>query len=278
MRGFTMSSKRPEDDDRLVEEIYDALDDGAPERALASARIALHDAPDDPVLHFLAGVALREMDAPDQAIAEFDRAIASDPDDPEFLAARAHARFATCRFADAKSDAERALAVEPASADALYVLGLVAEREGRYDTADEKLVACARLDPERFPAPVRLTRESFADAIARAEEMLPEEFRLRLGEVPVVVQPLPSEAILTEEAPPLDPELLGLFVGTALTERAFGAGGVEEPPRIFLFQRNLERFARDGAELSTEIARTLHHELAHYLGFAEEDMAELDLD
>jgi len=44
-----------EDDDRLVEEIYDALDAGEPERALASARIALHEAPDDPILHFLAG-------------------------------------------------------------------------------------------------------------------------------------------------------------------------------------------------------------------------------
>jgi predicted Zn-dependent protease with MMP-like domain len=81
-----------------------------------------------------------------------------------------------------------------------------------------------------------------------------------------------------DEAPPLDPELLGLFVGTALNERTFAAPGVEEPPRIFLFQRNLERFSRDEAELSAEIARTLHHELAHYLGFAEEDMADLDLD
>ncbi len=96
--------------------------------------------------------------------------------------------------------------------------------------------------------------------------------------MPVVVEDLPSEAILTDEAPPLDPELLGLFVGTALTERTFVASGIEAPPRIFLFQRNLERFARDQAELASEIARTLHHELAHYLGFAEEDMADLDLD
>ena len=49
-----MIGKQGEDDDGLVEDIYDALDDGEPERALAAARIALHDAPDDPVLHFLA--------------------------------------------------------------------------------------------------------------------------------------------------------------------------------------------------------------------------------
>jgi len=273
-----MSKKRPEDDDRLVEEIYDALDEGAPERALSSARIALHDAPDDPVLHFLAGVALREMDSPDEAVSEFGRAIEADPDDPEFRAARALALFATCRFAEAKDDAARALATDPSHADALFVLGLVAEREGRYAEADERFLASTRSDPERYQAPVRFSKHEFTAAVARAAAMLPEEFTRRLDDVPVVVLDLPSDEILTDEIPPLDPELLGLFVGTALTERSFAAEGVEAPPRIFLFQRNLERFARDEAELAAEIARTLHHELAHYLGFAEEDMADLDLD
>lgn len=273
-----MSPKRPEDDDRLVEEIYDALDEGAPERALASARIALHDAPDDPVLHFLAGVALRELDLPHEAVSEFGRAIESDPDDPEFRAARALAHFATCRFAEAKDDAARALATDPGHADAMLAMGLVTEREGRYAEADALFLACARSDPERFSAPVRLSKDAFAASIARAEAMLPEEFVSRLAEVPVVVYDLPSDDILTDEIPSLDPELLGLFVGTALTERSFASEGVEAPPQIFLFRRNLERFARDEAELATEIARTLHHELAHYLGFAEEDMADLDLD
>ena len=273
-----MTAKRPEDDDRLVEEIYDALDEGAPERALASARIALHDAPDDPVLHFLAGIALCELDLSEEAVLEFGHAIASDPDDPEFRAARAQALFATCRFAEARDDAETALATERAHADALWVLGLVLEREGRFDEADDKFLAAARIDPERFQTPIRLSHDAMAGVVARAGAMLPEEFRNCLDEVPVVVEDLPSELILTDEAPPLDPELLGLFVGTARTERMFAAPGIEAPPRILLFQRNLERFARDESELKREIVRTLHHELAHYLGFAEEDMADLDLD
>jgi len=273
-----MSPNRPEDDDRLVEDIYDALDDGEPERALASARIALHEAPDDPVLRFLAGIALRELDLPEQAVAEFDVAIASDPDDPEFRAARAQALFATCRFAEARNDAEKTLATDTAHADALYVLGLVAEREGRCEPADELFRAAARADPDRFRPPVRMSHDRFRGVVVRAGAMLPEEFRRCLDEVPVVVEDLPSDQILTEEAPPLDPELLGLFVGTALTERTYATPGIESPPRILLFQRNLERFASDEAELKREIARTLHHELAHYLGFAEEDMAELDLD
>jgi predicted Zn-dependent protease with MMP-like domain/cytochrome c-type biogenesis protein CcmH/NrfG len=273
-----MSAKRSEDDDRLVEEIYDALDDGRPEEALASARIALHDAPEDPVLHFLAGIALHELDQPEAAIAALDRAIALDPDDPEFLAARAQACYASCRFAEASADALRALAADAAHADALHTLGLVLERDGRFEEADAKLGDAARLDPDRFQAPVRIDREAFARTVNRAGEILPDDLRGRLDEVPVVVLDLPPEAILTDETPPLDPELLGLFVGTALPERSFAAGGVETPPQILLFKRNLERFARDEAELTEEIARTLHHELAHYLGFAEEDMVDLDLD
>jgi predicted Zn-dependent protease with MMP-like domain len=272
-----MSAKRPEDEDRLVEEIYDALDEGRPEDALATARMALHDVQDDPVLHFLAGVALDEMDQREAALEELTLAIAIDPDDPEFLAARARVEFSTLRFAEAATDAVRALAADPDHADALRILGLTLERDGRYDEADAKLAAAAALDPERFPAPVRIDQEAFDRVVLCAGEMLPDEFRSRLAEVPIVVHDLPPLRMLTAEQPPLDPELLGLFVGTALPDRSFGTGGIDTPPKILLFKRNLERFARHRDELTDEIARTLHHELAHFLGFAEEDMVDLDL-
>jgi predicted Zn-dependent protease with MMP-like domain len=158
------------------------------------------------------------------------------------------------------------------------VLGLCLERQARFEDADAAFAEAAAADPERFPLPARMSRAAFEDVVLGAGEMLPDEFQAHLAEVPVVVEDLPSEAILLDDGPPLDPELLGLFVGTARNERTFAAAGVEAPPRILLFQRNLERFAADEDELRREIARTLHHELAHYLGFAEEQMAELDLD
>jgi len=273
-----MSGNHSEDDDRLVEDIYDDLDQGAPERALASARIALHATPDDPVLHFLAGIALLELEQPEQAVEELSRAIAIDSEDPEFRTARAQALFAIGRFAEARDDALKAASADASLADPLHVIGRVLERQGRYDDADRLFREAHTIEPERFGEPVRLSRSAFEGVVLRAGALLPEEFKLRLDEIPVVVEDLPSDEILFEETPPLDPELLGLFVGTALTERTFGVGGVEHPPRILLFQRNLERYARDEAELRREIARTLHHELAHYLGFAEDQMVELDLD
>jgi|SoiMethySBSTD1v2_1073268.scaffolds.fasta_scaffold34503_1 predicted Zn-dependent protease with MMP-like domain len=273
-----MSGPHGHDEDRLVEEIYDALDEGRPDAALASARIALHDAPDDPVLHFLAGVALIDLGQPEDAALALARAVELDPDDAEFRSHHAQALFATCDFAGALDEAERAIALDPESADAHVVAGMVEERAGRLDLAEARFARATAIDPERFPPPVRLTRAAFEGVVDRAAAMLPREFQERLGEVPVVVEDVPPDAILLDESPPLDPELLGLFVGTAINERTFAASGIEAPPRILLFQRNLERFARDEAELRREIARTLHHELAHYLGFAEDEMAGLDLD
>ena len=49
------------------------------------------------------------------------------------------------------------------------------------------------------------------------------------------------------------------------------------PPRILLFQRNLERQSRDLEDLRSEIAVTLYHELGHYLGLDEGELIAIDL-
>jgi predicted Zn-dependent protease with MMP-like domain len=122
-----------------------------------------------------------------------------------------------------------------------------------------------------------MSRKEFEEEIERSAEKLPENFRKHLGEVAVIVEDLPSEAILREEDPPLDPELLGLFVGTSLEDRTHMGPGGEQPPRILLFQRNLERYASDAEDLRDEIAVTLYHELGHYLGLDEEELVQIDL-
>jgi predicted Zn-dependent protease with MMP-like domain len=73
------------------------------------------------------------------------------------------------------------------------------------------------------------------------------------------------------------PELLGLFVGAPNTESSADLNA-ELPPRIFLFQRNLERAAKDRAALREEIRVTLYHEIGHLLGFDEDGVAEMGLE
>ncbi len=122
--------------------------------------------------------------------------------------------------------------------------------------------------------PNRLSREEFEREVALAIDRLPDEYRRHLADVAVTVEELPSDAILLDENPPLDPEeLLGLFVGVPLGERRGG----DLPPRILLFKRSLERLALEPEELVEEIAITLYHELGHYLGLDEQELAQIDL-
>jgi len=265
-------------DDGIVEAIYDALDAGEPEQALALAERALEAEPeDDPVLRFLGGLALLELDRLDAAADFLSRAVEGDPDDAEFRANLAYALFRACRFGDADLHARRAVAADAGMPDAHAVQALVLERQGRFREADDHFAKAAAIDPERFALPVRIPRAEFEAEVVRAGDLLPARFRQLLAEVAVSVEDLPSEEILREETPPLDPELLGLFVGVSLPERSsFDLVG-HLPPRILLFQRNLERQASELAELRREIAVTVYHELGHYLGLDEDDLEELDL-
>ena len=137
-------------DDRdlaVIESIYDALDDGRPERALALARDMLRRSPeDDPVLRFLAGRALTELDRPDEAEEELRRAVALDPDDPEFRTDLAECLYLSCRFDDALEHARRAVALDDAFPDAHYLLALLLEREGEAAEAERHFARADRLD------------------------------------------------------------------------------------------------------------------------------------
>ena len=257
----------------VIDSIYDALDEGQAERALDLARGALERAADDdPVLRFLAGRALVELERPADAAVELTRAVALDPDDAEFRTDLAESLYAICRFDDGRVHAQRAVALDDGFADAHYVLALLLERRGELVAAERHFERAARLDAERFPSPCRVDGDEFGRQLERARARLPEEFRRHLETVGLLVEDLPSEALLHEETPPLNPELLGLFAGVAIDGHSYVGGGGELPPRIYLFKRTLERHVRRPEELSDQIRITLYHELGHYLGLDEDDL------
>ena len=262
----------PEAEVDVVERVYDALDAGEPERALALLDDALAADVDDPVLHFLLGVTRLELDAAEAAASALERAVELDPDDAEFRARLAEALYRCCRFDEAASHVERAVAGDPKIALGHHVRALLDERRGAFAESDRAFARATRLDPDSFPVPVRLDRPAFEAHVAAAIEGLPAPFRAALDEVVVSVEPVPDEAILRDSEPPLDPDLLGLFVGLALPERRVSGPGGELPARIFLFQRSLERYAEDEEDLVEQIGITLRHELGHYLGLDEDEI------
>ena len=104
---------------------------------------------------------------------------------------------------------------------------------------------------------------------------LPREMARRAGEVPVVMLPRPTKAMVRDDG--IDPDLLGLFVGPNCAE------GVESgdplPPEILLFLENLWDYADGDEELFREEVRvTYYHELGHYLGLEEGDLEDRGLE
>jgi predicted Zn-dependent protease with MMP-like domain len=266
-----------ERDLEIIESVYDALEGDDPELALERALAGIEEIGErDPVLSYLAGRALFELDRCEEAVAALEHAATVDPEDPEFRAHLAWALFRLCRFEPASVESARAVELGPDLPEAHYVRGLTLERERRFSEADDHFARASQLDPDVFPAPTRLDDQAFQRVLSRARAALRPEFRRHLDAVGVFVEDVPSVGVLLEDTPPLDPELLGLFVGMPLgTGGTLGPGG-ELPPRIYLFQRNLERHADDEDELEEQIRITLYHELGHYLGMEESQLEELD--
>ncbi len=257
-----------------IEAIYDALDAGEAERALALAQAELlATSNEDPVVRFLTGVALFDLDRAEEAISEFRHAAENDPEDAEFHAYLAWSLFRVARFAEADSAVRRALELDDRLPEGHHVAGLLLERRGELASADRSFSQAARSDPERFPQPMRISSDDFAARLNAARTALEERFRKHLDQVTLLVEEVPSDTLIFDDEPPLDPEqTLGLFVGLPLgADSSFSPGG-EVPPRIYLFKRNLERQSSATGDLAEEIRVTLFHELGHFLGMDEDEI------
>ena len=104
---------------------------------------------------------------------------------------------------------------------------------------------------------------------------LPREMARQAAEVPVVMLPRPTKAMVRDDG--IDPDLLGLFVGPSCAEGI--DSGDPLPPEILLFLENLWDYADGDEELFREEVRvTYYHELGHYLGLEEGDLEDRGLE
>lgn len=272
----------PPDDDPVlgrhpaVARVESALDAGRDEEALTLAEAALAAGEGDRLdLLYLAGDALLALGRAREAEERFRAVLAEDPTCPTSRCWLAMALYRQCRFDEAKVECDQSLAAEQAPIDAHVVRGLLLERADDFAAADECFAHAADADPDRFHVPSRLSRREFDLQVRLAARRLPRQFRRHLERVPVIVQDLPALELLRGAGDDFDPELLGLFDGTPLPDTA---SSLElRPNYIYLFQRNLERIARDREDLIEQVSITLYHELGHYLGLDEDDLDEMGL-
>jgi predicted Zn-dependent protease with MMP-like domain len=169
----------------------------------------------------------------------------------------------------------RALKLDPDHADAHHALAIVCELEGERERMIEHFVAVRRLDAAADGKAGLGSRSDFDFMERIAQEVLagvPEEFRERLEDVPIVLEPRPSEGIVREG---FDPRAFGLFEGL---EEAHSDHLALAPTRIVLFCSNLLAAFPHEEDLAEQIEITILHEVGHFFGLDEDDVARLGLE
>jgi predicted Zn-dependent protease with MMP-like domain len=266
--------------DPVLLQIEAMIDEERFDEALEAIHGALAAGQGSPLdLTFLLGDTYLSLGRAAEAEQQFRAVLEQDPDCPSSRCWLAMSLFLQWRFDEAEVAALAARELPDAIVDAHVVYGAVVERKGRLDEAEACFERAALLAPEKYPRPVRLSRAEFDREVRRAARKLPRQFRQCLDRVPVVVQDLPDPSLAKEgeDRDDVGPDILGLFDGVPLPETSEFDASQLRPSTIFLFQRNLERAARDREDLVEQIRITLWHELGHYLGFEEEDMDDLGL-
>ena len=113
-----------------------------------------------------------------------------------------------------------------------------------------------------------LDDEAFEELVADALDRIPGPLADLMDNVVVLIE---------EEPPKDDPDLLGLYLGTPLTER--GSGYTFAPPdQVLIFRGPLLRMCEDAEELAEEVEITVVHELAHHFGIDDARLDELGFD
>ena len=116
--------------------------------------------------------------------------------------------------------------------------------------------------------------EHAANIVGATQRRLPPELRAIARDVPVHYEKLPTADLIAEG---FEPDILGLFTGNAHGEEL--SHDNPAPPQILLYLENLWDFSEDDLEVFREEVRlTYLHELGHYLGWDEDEVAARGLD
>ncbi len=108
--------------------------------------------------------------------------------------------------------------------------------------------------------------DAFERYVEEAIDSLPDEIAALLDNVAIVV----------EDEPPPEEDLLGLYRGIPQTERTSAYGGVL-PDLITIYRGPLERdYGRDESVLRAQVKRTVLHEIAHHFGIDDDRLVEID--
>lgn len=113
-----------------------------------------------------------------------------------------------------------------------------------------------------------MPREQFEALVADALDTIPAQLARLMDNVVVVVE---------DHAPADDPELLGLYSGTPLTERGTWYAG-SLPDQITIFRLPTLQVCQSLEDVVAEVRITVVHEVAHHFGIDDDRLHELGWD
>lgn len=112
---------------------------------------------------------------------------------------------------------------------------------------------------------IEMSRQRFEDLVAEALDQVPEELASLIDNCVVLVE---------DDAPDDDPDLLGLYDGTPLTERDSTYAGVL-PDRITIFRNPTLDMCDAEEDVVREVNITVVHEIAHHFGIDDSRLHDL---
>lgn len=113
-----------------------------------------------------------------------------------------------------------------------------------------------------------LDRARFARLVRRALMDLPVVFSEKMRNVEIVVDEEPDPGQVKDGH-----ELLGLYEGVPLTERAYAEPYV--PDRISIYRGPIQRMSTSPRRQAQIVRDTVMHEIAHHFGISDERLTEL---
>jgi predicted Zn-dependent protease with MMP-like domain len=116
-------------------------------------------------------------------------------------------------------------------------------------------------------------RRFFEAVVREAVESLPGEVKTHMENVAILVEEefIPGSFEEAEE----EQEFLGFYHGIPQKDRGFWYGNVL-PDRIIIYRQPLERISRNLEDLKENVRQTVIHEVGHYFGLSEEELAQLE--
>lgn len=231
--------------------------------------------PSDTRARHLMAEAILDLGEATEAAALFETLLEEDEDHVDAWMGLAIARYELGQYPvslDCLKEVRRLMGEDVA--DVFFHIGLNLERLDDEKGAKRAFARAQELAPDQYPPPLLITLDEFGAIVEDVMESLPEKLRGFMGNVPISVEEIPSEDDLKASDPPLSPRIWGLFRGSSILENHPEViSSSQLPSEIVLYRRNLERGCADKEELTEEIRVTLLHEIGHYLGWDEDEVA-----